>query len=151
MNETVSTAAPAPAAKQPLFGRMRYDRDVETLAGAARTPPIFRPIEMTMVSDSVSSFHDVAVCLKQTANVCTRLANQSHLVKNSFCLRTALVQHVFTRGTCSKGSLFCCLGRVFSDLNVLYCTLYLNCLLTSFIIDASSFFPFLFLFFFSSY
>jgi hypothetical protein len=92
-----STAATNAAAKQPLFGRMRYDRNVDTLAGQARTPPIFRPIQMTLVPDSVSSFHDVAVCLHQCAKVCTRLSNQSHLVKNSFCLRTALIQHIFTR------------------------------------------------------
>ena len=93
-----STAAPSAAAKQPLFGRMRNDRNVEALAGTSRIPPIFRPIEMTLVPDSVSTFHDVAVCLKHIVNICTRLANQSHLVKNSFCLRTALIQHVFTRG-----------------------------------------------------
>ena len=92
-----STAATSAAAKQPLFGRMRYDRDVDTLAGKARTPPIFRPIQMTMVPDHVSTFHDVAVCLHQCAKVCTRLSNQSHLVKNSFCLRVALIQYVFTR------------------------------------------------------
>jgi len=91
-----STAATTASAKQPLFGRMRYDRDVDAMAGKARTPPIFRPIQMTSVPDHVATFHDVAVCLHQCAKVCTRLANQSHLVKNSFCLRTALIQHVFT-------------------------------------------------------
>lgn len=92
-----STAASSSSVKQPLFGRLRADRDVESLAGGARRPPIFRPVEMTLVPDRVESFHDVAVCLHQCAKICTRLANQSHLVKNSFCLRAALIQHVFTR------------------------------------------------------
>ena len=60
-------------------------------------PPIFRPVQLTLVPDRVESFGDVATALRHTAHLCTKMAYQTEVTKNTFCLRVALVQHVFTR------------------------------------------------------
>jgi hypothetical protein len=45
----------------PLFGRLRRDVDVDDLAGATPVQPIVRPIEMTIVPESVETIPDVAM------------------------------------------------------------------------------------------
>ena len=80
------------------FHRFRRDMlDVEPLAGSAARPPIYRPVEMSKVGDSVVSFHDVAIALRQCCLVCTKLSYQGGLIKNTFCLRVGLITNLFTR------------------------------------------------------
>lgn len=66
-------------------------------AGDARKAPIYRPIELTKIKDEVHSFNDVANALRHCAIMCTKLAYQRDLVKNTYCIRVALIQHLFTR------------------------------------------------------
>ena len=85
------------AAKFAHVGQLRVDcPSVECLAGDARAPPILRPVELTLVPDEVQSFADVATTLRHAVQLCTLLANQSGLMKNTAAIRTALIQHVFT-------------------------------------------------------
>jgi hypothetical protein len=91
-------AIPAAATAHPLFGRFRADNpSVEPLAGEAARPPIYRPVQLSLVPDRVESFHDVGVALRHCANLCTKLAHQQGMIKNTYLLRVALVQHLFTR------------------------------------------------------
>ena len=91
------------AALHRLFGRFRSDRagaggtaaDIEALAGATPKPAIFRPVEMTLVPDSVSTIRDVSVALRHCVDLCTTLAYQRGIVRNTYSLRTRLVQHLF--------------------------------------------------------
>ena len=46
--------------------------------------------------DSVSTFHDVANALRRCVHLCTTMSVQSSLVKNSYAIRVALIQHLFT-------------------------------------------------------
>eukprot|EP00667_Euglena_gracilis_P000067 EG_transcript_67 len=80
----------------PLFGRLLLE-DVEPLAGDARPPSIFLPVQMTLVPDFVASHHDAATALRHCDHLCTLLANQTELVQDTYCLRVALVQHLFLR------------------------------------------------------
>ena len=79
------------------FGKFRLDFDVEKLAGGAPTPPIMRPIELTLVKDTVRTFSDVCINLRHTLDLCVLLSNQKAIVRNSYTLRIALISHVFTR------------------------------------------------------
>lgn len=79
------------------FGRLRRDFDVDTLAGNAPIPPIMRPIEMTLVPDSVYDFQDVIIAMRHTLNLCVLLANQHKIVRNSYTLRLCLIEHLFVR------------------------------------------------------
>jgi hypothetical protein len=83
-------------ALQPYFGRFRLDTDVEHLVGPSQIPPIARPIEMTSVPDSISTFQEMCHAMRNCLNCCTLLANQDSIIKNSYCLRAALIQHLFT-------------------------------------------------------
>lgn len=60
-------------------------------------PPILRPVELTLVPDSVSTFEDVANTLTRACEVCTLLSNQRRLMKNTFFLRASLITHLVTR------------------------------------------------------
>lgn len=84
------------AALQPNFDRLRWDESIEHLAGNAPVPPIMRPLDFTLVQDTVDSFNDVSNVLRHTVHLCTLLSNQRKYVKNTFLLRVSLVQHVFT-------------------------------------------------------
>ena len=92
-----SGAAHPASAMQPHFGRMRRDASVERLAGGARKPPIFRPVELSRVPDTVTTFNDVANALRRCAQMCTRMSFQTDLIKNTYCLRVSLIQHLFTQ------------------------------------------------------
>jgi hypothetical protein len=84
------------AVLSPNFDHLRWEGSVEKLAGEAPVPPIMRPLDFTLVQDSVDSFNDVSCVLRHTVHLCTLLANQRAYVKNTFMLRVSLVQHVFT-------------------------------------------------------
>ena len=64
-------------------------------------PPILRPVELTLVPDSVSTFEDVANTLTRACEVCTLLSNQRRLMKNTFFLRASLITHLVTRVSAS--------------------------------------------------
>ncbi len=81
----------------PLMGRLRRDESVEHLAGEAVPPPIIRPVELTLVPDSVSSFEEVGTALYNTSYICTLLGNQQDCVKHTYLHRMALITHLFTR------------------------------------------------------
>jgi hypothetical protein len=80
-----------------LFGRLRRDADIEHLAGEAPVPPIYRPIELTLVAEKVSSFTEVALAMRHAVNLCCLLSNQRDIVRNSYTLRVCLITHLFTR------------------------------------------------------
>jgi hypothetical protein len=80
----------------PLLGRMRRDFDVEALIGDARLEPILRPIELTLVADRVTTFNDVTTAMRHAVHLCTLMGNQSSLIKNTYCLRLSLLQHLLT-------------------------------------------------------
>ena len=79
------------------FGRLRQDFDVEKLAGGAPIPPIYRPIELTLVPEKVSTFEETANAMRHCLNLCVLLSNQRALVRNSYTLRMCLIQHLFVR------------------------------------------------------
>ena len=60
-----------------------------------KLPPILREVQLTLVPDTVSSYNDVLYALRRTLQVCELLSNQHDLIKNSFSLRLALIQHLF--------------------------------------------------------
>lgn len=74
-----------------LFGRLRTDMDTNLLAGIAPIPPIFRPIEMTLVSEKVTSFGEVAMAMRHALHLCVLLSNQQAIVRNSYTLRVCLL------------------------------------------------------------
>ena len=51
------------------------------------------PVQLTLVPEAVAQFEDVSLALRHCDELCTRLANQHHLVRNSLALRLALIQH----------------------------------------------------------
>lgn len=80
-----------------MFGRFRKDIDIEFLAGEAPVPPIYRPIELTLVPDTVSDFMSVACAMRHCLNLCVLLSNQKNLVRNSYTIRVCLIEHLFVR------------------------------------------------------
>ena len=83
--------------ENPWFGRLRRDTDVDALAGSSPSPPIMRPIEMTLVPESVSDFQEVACAMRHALDLCVLLANQSSIVRNSYTLRLCLIEHLLIR------------------------------------------------------
>jgi len=79
------------------FDRLRRDVDVERFAGQTALPPLIRPVELTKVPDSVGNFAELTKALKYAIELCTVLDNQSSDLKNTYCLRVALIHHLFTR------------------------------------------------------
>lgn len=86
-----------------------------------KPPPILRPVELTLVPDSVSTFEDVANTLTRACEVCTLLSNQRTVMKNTFFLRASLITHLVTRvrkrpwenvGSVSGGGMLCVVGVV---------------------------------------
>ena len=82
-----------------LFDRFKRDDgvDLEALAGGAPIPSIIRPIEMTLVPESVNNFNETAIAMRHTLHLCVLLANQRKLIRNSYTLRLCLINHLFTR------------------------------------------------------
>ena len=60
-------------------------------------PPILRPVELSLVPDSVGSFGEAATAMRHCSHLCTLLDNQRGLIRNTYCLRVALIRHLFTR------------------------------------------------------
>ena len=87
----------AGACECPLFGRLRREFDVETLAGEAPPVPIIRPVEMTLVPDRAGDFMGVTCAMRHALNLCVLLANQRTLIRNSYTLRVCMIAHVFSR------------------------------------------------------
>ena len=54
------------------------------------------PIELTAVGDYVATFADAAMAMRHAVHQCTLLSNQADQIKNTYCLRVALLQHLFT-------------------------------------------------------
>lgn len=81
----------------PLFGRLRRDASVEGLAGVAPPPPIVRPIQFTLVPESVGDFHDVANALRHCHHICNLLENQRSVIRYTYIHRATLITHLFTR------------------------------------------------------
>ncbi len=69
---------------------------VEALSGPADMAPIFRPVEMTLIPNHVDTFNGIANALRHTEHICTLLEYQSGTIKNTFMMRCALIQHLFT-------------------------------------------------------
>ena len=86
---------PLTACTQPLFARLAMEGNVDSLAGAAKTPPIIRPVELTLVPDAVASLEQVPKALRNALHCCTILANQADLMPNSYALRVSLIVHLF--------------------------------------------------------
>ena len=80
----------------PLFGCFRKEVDVEALAGTPLPPRIVLPCAITSVQARVRTFNDVANSLRHCVHVCTILASQSDIIKDTFCIRAALIQNLFT-------------------------------------------------------
>ena len=85
------------AVSHPFFGRLRRDFDVEKLVGAAREPPILLPVQLTLVPETVGNFNDVIIAMRHCDDLCTTLANQVGLVKNTYLQRATLIHHLFLR------------------------------------------------------
>lgn len=80
----------------PGFESLRRDDSVEGLAGPAAIPPMFRPIEFTLVPDPVTNYTDVRNALRYCDQMCTLMMYQGTVIKNTYPLRAAFIQHVFT-------------------------------------------------------
>lgn len=51
-------------------------------------------LKSLLILCQVSTYHDLSVALRRCVNACTLLANQAHLIKNTFALRASLIQHL---------------------------------------------------------
>eukprot|EP01052_Picozoa_sp_SAG31_P027599 SAG31_NODE_2595_length_5421_cov_2.387636_1_plen_358_part_10 len=81
----------------PLFGRLRRDASVENLIGDAPVVPIEIPVEFTQMSDTVANHLEAATAMRDAVELCTLLAYQKDVIKNTYLHRAALIQHLFTR------------------------------------------------------
>lgn len=79
----------------PLFDTFQQE-NVEGLAGPAELAPIFRPIEFTLVPDSISDFIQLTEAMHNADNICTLLAYQSQQIKYTHTLTVSLIQYMFT-------------------------------------------------------
>ncbi len=69
--------------------------NVDHLAGPAALQPIVRPVQLTLVRDKVSNFEEVCEALHHCHNLCTVMANQKEVQKNTYTLRASLIRHLF--------------------------------------------------------
>ena len=81
----------------PLFDRFVRAEGVEALAGPAEIVPMFRPIQFTHVPEVCESVDDVMIALRHCDHLCTLLSYQTETIKNTYMLRVAMIQHVFTQ------------------------------------------------------
>ena len=80
----------------PLFDRFHSKIDVNELAGSASKSPLMRPIEMTLVPDTVNNPYEIALALRHCDHLCTLMSYQSGHIKNTYTLRLSLIQYIFT-------------------------------------------------------
>lgn len=80
----------------PLFDRFVRKEDVEKLAGKSTPPPIFRPIEFTLIPEVARTYDQVQLALRHADHLCTLLSYQNATIKNTYLHRVALIQHLFT-------------------------------------------------------
>jgi hypothetical protein len=80
----------------PMFQTFVRD-SVESLAGPAELEPIFRPIEFTLVPDSISDFVQLTEGLTHADHICTLLAHQTQQIQYTHTLIISMIQHLFTR------------------------------------------------------
>ena len=86
----------AGAAAFPLFGRLLRSGDVEHFAGESEVPPVVLPVELSLVEDRVTTLNGMCNALRRTVQLCEVLANQMVHVRNTYCIRIALIQHLVT-------------------------------------------------------
>ena len=87
---------PSAACSAPLYGRLaKSNEDIEALAGAEQAPPIVRPVELTLVPDSVATVEEASGAMRKAVHCCVLLANQAELLPNTFQLRASLLTHLF--------------------------------------------------------
>lgn len=96
LSSTKSVSAPGGACF-PLFGRFRRDASIDGLVGGAIVPPIELPVELSKVPDNIVDYNSATMALRTALHQCTLLANQAHLIRHTYLLRCALLQHVVTR------------------------------------------------------
>jgi len=54
----------------PLMDRFARSEDIEHLAGGAPPPPIFRPIQFTLIPKVAKNYIDVQLALRHTDHLC---------------------------------------------------------------------------------
>lgn len=62
-----------------------------------QVPPILLPVQLTLVPERVATFNDVTNALRHCVQLCTIMENQMYLMKNTYCHRISLIQHLVTR------------------------------------------------------
>ena len=95
--EPPSTGALVASSRMPNFGRLRDVPGVDGLAGDAIARPLVMPIQLSLIPERVSTIAEATNALQHAAYVCTTLANQHGLVRDSFALRIGLLTHLFLR------------------------------------------------------
>ena len=66
-------------------------------SGEETLPPILRPVELSLVPDTVDSFEGVSRAMRHCVRLCVLLHNQKGLINHTYCHRVALIQHLFVR------------------------------------------------------
>eukprot|EP00759_Apiculatamorpha_spiralis_P055747 PhF_6_TR7895/c0_g1_i2/m.11637 len=80
----------------PLMERL-LRKDVDGLAGPKVPIPEFIPIDFTLIPLKVTNFEEALTALRFTDKLCTLISVQSHIVKNPYFLKVALIEYVFTQ------------------------------------------------------
>jgi hypothetical protein len=81
----------------PRFDCFRRDTDVEKFAGKPKLPPIFRPVQFTLVPEKATNYHEVQLALRHCHHISTLLSYQTNTIDNSYLHRVALIQYTMLR------------------------------------------------------
>ena len=82
----------------PFFDGMVRDVDVEALAGAPDSEEtIFRPVQLSLVPDTVDTIEEIAAALRHCDHACTLLMYQRRQIRHGGLLELALIHHLFIR------------------------------------------------------
>ena len=81
----------------PRFDRLRRDEDTDRFAGGPKLPPIFRPVQFTLVPERANNYHEVQLALRYCHHMSTLLSYQTATVDNTYLHRVAMIQHTFLR------------------------------------------------------
>ncbi|PRP79727.1 hypothetical protein PROFUN_12661 [Planoprotostelium fungivorum] len=71
--------------------------NVESLAGWAQVETHFRPVQFTLVPETISDFIELTLGLTHVDQICTLLAYQTTQIQYTHTLTVSLIQHMFTR------------------------------------------------------